>query len=412
MKNREILISQLLFFVFTGSIGSFSSFINLHLEQIVGLTGSQIGFVTFLGLIITVIMNPIWGYIADKTGKHVLLLKMAFLSAAVIGTLYYGSRSFLLVTIVVIVFEALRAPIMPMLEYITINYSEKYHYDFGKVRVFASWGFLIVAMAAGFMVAGLEFELFGNSVGFDGFISLGFAAFGIFIIMNVIALGLMFLLPKADGKVGKTVENEKSFGRNDIKELFTNRRFVFILILSMVGFNTVDAALSYSTMHLVTVLEAAENIVSWVVLFMVTPELILVPSGILLMMKFGFKNWYILAMVTMIFRLGMYSFVTNPLIFAVGGIVHSLMVVMHFIGTIIYIRKVVLPTALGLAFTLLASSMALSRAVLSFMFGWIYENVNSFAVFRIGALIVLVALVLAVKSTHLKEVGDEIGENL
>ena len=408
-KNKEILISQLLFFMFIGSIGSFGSFINLHLEQVVGLTGSQIGFVTFLGLITTVIMNPIWGYIADKTGKHVLLLKMAFLSTVAIGALYYGSRSFLLVVVVVILFEGLRAPMMPLLEYISTNYCAKYKYDFGRVRVVASWGFLIVAMATGFMVAGLEFELFDRSFGFDGFISLEFATFGILIIMSAIAFLLLFLLPNASKKVSKETDDQNSFGKRDVKELLTNRSFVFILVFTMVGFVTVDTLFLYSTMHLVTVLEASENIVSWVAFFAVTPELILLPFGTVLIMKFGFKNWYIFTLFTMILRLVICSFTTSPLIFALSGSVHALMIIMHVIGTISYIRKVVSPSVLGLALTVLASASALSRAFMSFIFGWIYEHISSFAVFRVATLIVLIALVMAIKSKNLKEVGATIG---
>ena len=409
MKNKEILVSQLLFFMFVGSIGSFGSFINLHLEQVVGLTGSQIGFVTFLGLIATVIMNPIWGYLADKTGKHILLLKIAFFSAAVIGGLYYGARGFLMVILAVILFEGLRAPIMPMLEYISTNYCEKYTYDFGKVRVFASWGFLLITMATGFMVAGLEVELFGHLITFGGFMSLEFATFGILMIMSTLALVLMFLLPKEGLKAHKNGDHhQKSFGKKEVKALLTNRPFVFILILTMVGLMTVESAFSYSTMHLVTVLEASENIVSFLAFFMVAPEVILLPFGTVLMWKFGFKKWYVLTLVTMIVRLGVYSFTENPFVFALGGSVHGIMIIMHVIGTITYIRKVVAPKSLGLAFTLLAASMALSRAFLSFMFGWIYENVNSFAVFRVAVLIVCVALGMAIKSKYLKEVGDKI----
>lgn len=410
IKNKEILIPQLLFFMFIGSLGSFINFINLYLSQVVGLPASQIGFITSIGLITTVVMNPIWGYLADKTGKHILILKMAFLSAAGIGALYYGARSFLLILIVVILFESLRAPMMPMLEYISSNYCEKYQYDFGKVRVFGSWGFLLVAMATGFMVAGLELELFGRTLGFDGFISLEFATFGIFIMMNVVAFILLFLLPKADRKTRKvSAHHQKTFGKQEVKELLTNRRFVFILVLTMIGFMTVESAYSYATMHLVETLGASASIVSWMTFFMVVPEVILLPLGTGLTLKFGFKNWYVFTFLTMILRLGIAVFATSPLLFAVSGTVHALMIVMHTIGTIAYIRKVVSPNALGLAFTMLASSIALSRATLSFIFGWIYENMNSFATFRIAALVVLVALVMAVKSKHLKEVGDEIG---
>jgi len=407
--KKEILISQLLFFMFIGSIGSFGSFINLHLEQVVGLTGSQIGFVAFLGLIVTVIMNPIWGYIADKSGKHVLLLKMAFLGTVAIGALYYGSRSFLLIVISVIFFEGLRAPIMPLLEFISTNYCAKYNYDFGRVRVIASWGFLIVAMATGFMVAGLEFELFGRLVSFAGFISLEFATFGILIIMSAIAFLLLFLLPNTSKKENEVTNyQDPSFGKRDVKDLLTNRRFVFILAFTMVGFVTVDTLFLYSTMHLVTVLGASENIVSWIAFFAVVPELILLPFGTVLIMKFGFRNWYIFTVLTMILRLAICSFTTSPLIFALSGGVHALMIIMHVIGTISYIRKVVSPSVLGLALTVLASASALSRAVMSFIFGWIYEHINSFAVFRVATLIVLVALVMAIKSKNLKEVGAEI----
>ena len=390
-----------------GSFGSFGSFINLYLEQIVGLTGSQIGTVILLGVITTVVMNPVWGYLADKTGRHVLLLKMGFLSSAVIGAIYARANNFLMILVIVILFEAMRAPIMGMLEYISTNYSEKYGYDYGKIRVFASLGFLIVAMLTGFMVAGLSLEFSGLVIDFDGFIGLEFATFGIFIFLNLIAVFILFLLPKSEiTQESKVSDQPPVFRKNDVVQLLLNRRFIFILILTMVGFMTVESAFSYSTMHLVTVLHAPENIVSWNALIMVTPELILLPIGTMLMLKFGFKNWYVFSIVTMICRLLIYGFATSPFMFIFGGIFHGIMIVMHISGTLLYIRKVVPANVLGLAFTILASSMAFSRGLLSFVFGWLYE-VNSFFVFRVAAAIVLIALVMAVRSGALNEVEKE-----
>jgi len=392
-----------------GSMGAFGSFINLHLEQIVGLTGSQIGFITFVGLITIVIVNPIWGYLADKTGKHAFLLKLGFFAAVATGALYFSMRHFLLIVIVVILFEGLRAPIIPMLDFLSTDYAEKQNYDYGRIRVYAAWGWMSIAMATGFMVAGMELNIFGYSFGFPGFMSLEFATFGMFIIMSFVAACLTFLLPKPAPIVSPDQAVKKgSFGKKDVKELLMNRRFVFILVLTMLGFVTLEAAFSYSTMHLVTALGASEGIVSWVALFTVAPEIMILPFGTVLLLRFGFKNWYLFALATMMLRLAVYGFATNPIIFAAGGMVHGVMIVMHVIGTIAYIRKVVAPNSLGLAFTLLASSMALSRAVLSFGFGWVYENISSFAVFRVAMIFVLVALILAIKSRHLKEVSNEI----
>lgn len=408
-KNREILISKLAFFMLVGSFGAFLNFINLYLEQVIGLTGSQIGFITFIGLIVTVIMNPIWGYLADKTGKHAFFLKLTFLSAAVMGAIYSGSRSFMMIIIVSIVFEGLRAPIMPLLDYLATNYSEKYHYNYGKIRVFASLGFLLVAMATGFMVAGIELEWFGVSIGFTGFMSIEFATFGIFIIMNALAVLLLFFLPKQETKMDQTQkEAKKSFDKKDIRALFSNRPFIFALILTMLGFMTLESTFSFSTMHLVTTLGASEGIISWVAFFMVAPELIVLPMGTFLVSRIGFKKWYVFTFITMLVRLIIYSFTMTPLIFAVAGMFHTIMVVMHFTGTISFIRKVVPAHVLGLAFTIFASAMALSRAVLSFLFGWLYENIDSFAVFRVAILIVLIAFFMTLKSRYLKEIGNEI----
>jgi len=52
--------------------------------------------------------------------------------------------------------------------------------------------------------------------------------------------------------------------------------------------------------------------------------------------------------------------------------------------------------------------MALSRALLSFLFGWLYENIDSFAVFRVAVLLVVIAFFMTLKSRFLKEIGDEI----
>lgn len=407
MRNRGILISKLLFLMLFASFGAFGSFINLYLEQVIGLTGSQIGLVIFLGLVTTVVMNPIWGYLADKTGKHVLFLKTGFLSAALFGVLYYRANSFTMIIIAVILFEAFRAPIMGMLEYLSTNYSEKYHYDYGKIRVFASLGFLVSAMIIGVLVGGATLNIFQMDIAFEGIISLEVATFDIFIALNVVALIIMFFLPKKENDAKAKQIDKQPFRKSDVIGLLKNRRYIFILVLTMVGFMTVDSAFSYAIMHLVTTLHAPENIVSWNALFMVAPELILLPIGTMLMVKLGFKNWYIFSIITMILRLLIYGFATNPFVFILGGVFHCIMIVMHISGTLIYIRKVVPANVLGLAFTLLASSMAFSRGVLSFLFGWLYE-INSFYVFRVAAVIVVIALIMAARNKDLKEIGSEI----
>ena len=126
------------------------------------------------------------------------------------------------------------------------------------------------------------------------------------------------------------------------------------------------------------------------------------------MKRVGFKRWYLFAVSTMVVRMGIYSFATSVPLIVVASLVHGLGITTHIAGNIAYIRKVVPPNVMGLAFTVMVSFMALSRAALSFLFGYIYDHVDGFMVFRVTTGILFVALLWVAKSTHLKEVGDEI----
>ena len=410
MSKKNIIILQILFFVFAAANGAFVNFINLHLEQVVGLTGSEIGFVASMSMIAMMVMNPVWGYIGDKTGKYVFLLKVAWALAVLTAVFYFNSRTLSLVVAASVLLEGGRAALFPFLDLIASNYCEENQFNFGKIRVFASLGFMSFSMLTGFFIAGLQIPWFdGATIGFDGFMSLEFATFGIFITLNILGLAFSFLMPKSDAKNDDQKRSDiEKMNKEDAKQLLKNKKYLYIVVFSMISLVTMEAVHLYSAMHLVTELGAPENIVSWLVMFMVTPEFILLPLGVIIVKKFGFKNWYIFALLTMILRLGVYSLTTNVMLFVLVSASHGVMICMSVTGNIAYMRKVVEPRVRGLAFTILASSMALSRAILSFIFGWIYENISSFAVFRTGTVILLIALAMVIFSKSLNEVGKEI----
>lgn len=407
MKRCNILILQLLSFTVAGANGAVMNFINLHLEQVVGLTGSEIGLVAMVSMVLLIVINPIWGYLGDKTGKHVLLFKVSFFATILMAALYFASRTLMAVLIVATLFEAARAAIFPFFDLITTNYCDKVKYDFGKVRVFASIGFMISTMGVGFIIAGLEIALFGRTFGFDGFLDIQVAIFGTFIILMFASLILAFFVPKPDG-MEKKGDDGKRFNKEDIKLLLTNKRYLFVLVFIALSLVTLESAKMYLGNHMVMELGTSENIMSWLTLVMVGPELILMPLGSTIIKKVGFKKWYIFAISTMIMRMAIYSFTTNIAIIVIVSLVHGLGMMTHVAGNIAYIRKVVPANVMGLAFTVMVSFMALCRAGLSFAFGYIYEHMDGFTLFRVTTIILMGGLIWVLKSKCLKEVGDEI----
>jgi len=408
LKQHPILVLQVLSFTIMGAAGTFMNFMNLYLEEVIGLTGSQIGTVPMVSLIPVILLTPLFGYIGDKTGKHVLMIRLAFFTTALTFYLYSLSNRFLVILVVAALFEASRALIPAFLDLITTDQCEKAGYDFGKVRVLASYGFLSVTMLVGFLIDDVQFTLFGRSFAFESLLSIRTAVFGTFIILMLTSLVFSFFLPGGEGKK-KEVDAQKSrFNRNDVKELLSNKQYRFMVlfvILSLIAFET---AKTFFANHLVIGLGAPRSIVSWMTLIMVGPELIMLPLGSKVIRKFGFKNWYVLTMVTMIIRMVVYSITSNVFVFAMAGVVHSIGITTHIAGNIIFVRKVVPAKVLGLAFTIMTSTWALSRAVLSLIYGTLYEWFDGFAVFRAATMLLVLGLILVLKSDCLKEVGDEI----
>jgi len=91
----------------------------------------------------------------------------------------------------------------------------------------------------------------------------------------------------------------------------------------------------------------------------------------------------------------------------VVSLVHGIGIVTHIAGNIAFIRHVVEPKVLGLAFTLMMSLSAFSRAVMSFVYGLLYEHFDGFAVFRLATVFVFCGFLWVLKSKCLKEVENE-----
>jgi PPP family 3-phenylpropionic acid transporter len=391
-----------------GGTGAFTNYINLYLEQVVGFTGSQIGLVTMISMGFIIVVNPILGYVGDKTGKHVLILKCAFFLTTVFTVIYSQSNTFFMILIMAILLEISRACIPPFFDLITSDYCYKVGFDFGKVRVFASIGFMITVMSIGFIIAGVQVPwLNGQTIGFDGFLSIRTAVFGAIIILLGLSFILMFFVPSPEDMKSKGSPTAK-FNRQDIKALFENKRLRFILVFIILSLVALESAKTFVGNHLVVGLGSAENIVSLMTFVMVLPELILLPFGSKIIRKVGFKNLYIFSSLTMLGRTLIYSYTSNIAVFAAVSLVHGFGVMTHVSGNIAFIRKVVEPKVLGLAFTIMVSVLGFGRAIMSYIYGLLYEHFDGFAVFRLATVLLFCGFLWVLNSKCLKEVGDEI----
>jgi len=408
MRPHSILVLKVLCFTLITFWGLYANFINLHLEQEVGLTGTQFGAVTTVSMLPVIVLTPILGYIGDKTKKHVLMLRISLLAISIMLCIFSISNTFLIILIVATLFEASRAIVPSFWDFIVTDHCARVGYDFGKVRVYGSYGFLIVIMGVGFMIAGVQIPWFGGNLGFEGFLGIREALFGTLIGLMLISFVCSFFVPDPNESETKGEASSSKFEWADVKALLANKPYLFIVLFSLLTMGTFETATMFFGNHLVVGLGASENILSWLTLIMVGPEFILLPMGYRIINKMGFKNFYLFTVLIMIARTLVYSFTGSVALFAAVSVVHGTGVVMNILGNLVFIRKAVPKKALGLALSIMMSLVALSRAILSVVYGALYEQFDGFAVFQMATALLICGFLLALRSNALKEVGDEI----
>lgn len=379
MTDRYSLSFKLFYFIYFGAVGTFMPYINVYLEKSVGLSGSQIGLITALSLMLGVCIIPIWGIVGDKTKKYNALLKFSIAGALVMVTLYYKAATYSMIILCAIGLEMIRLGTIPMADTLTTKYCHKTSSNYGTIRGMGSLGFMISSMVVGFLA---------DKFGLDG------PLFASYAFLLVIALPICFTLPK-DSRDG---DSQNKVQKGSFKELLTNKKYIFILIITMLTTVIVDSAMNYAGNHLLSTLGGSESLISWMVFFTVLPEVIFLMIAIKVIKRLGFKKFYILVVASMILRFLVYSLVGNAYAFLAVSIVHCLGISIVTVGNLTYIRKSVKPSVLGTAITLFNAAISIGRGFFGYIFGIVYEYGNSYMIFMIGTVAFIVALLILVRT--------------
>jgi len=118
-----------------------------------GMTPNQIGTVLALGMLFRVLVAPVTGLIADaRNDRRGMMLLLYAVMFAGYGALNWASGAVLILAVVVPANVAGGA-ITPLLESVSVRLSERFGFDYGHVRLWASSLFVLGNVLAGFLVS-------------------------------------------------------------------------------------------------------------------------------------------------------------------------------------------------------------------------------------------------------------------
>ena len=139
------------FYLFYYSIvGTFMPYWNLYLQD-QGFNYQQIGILSSIAIITRFFAPLIWGWIADKSGKRMLLVRIAtWMEACIWFAIFIIPNSFQSIALLMLVFSFFQNAILAQFEGVTLFWlGEKRAELYGKVRKWGSVGFIVGVFAIG-----------------------------------------------------------------------------------------------------------------------------------------------------------------------------------------------------------------------------------------------------------------------
>ncbi|WP_167747113.1 MFS transporter [Cohnella luojiensis] len=155
----------------------FISFLPTYSAQ-VGVSGTHIGLILGLGSLISIVAQPLWGMVSDKsrTIKKVLLLLLT--ASILVGTLLYQANHVWSLVVLVALMNVFYLPTDPLVESLNFQTSQRENVGYGSVRMFGALGYACVSLTAGYALKLWSMD------------SLSWIFLGIGIAALVLALGL------------------------------------------------------------------------------------------------------------------------------------------------------------------------------------------------------------------------------
>ena len=140
-------LSSFYFFYFA-LLGAWAPFWGPYLQS-EGFNSVDIGYLAAI-IHITKIFSPsIWGYLADKTGQHLQVVRFGSLLAFLCFLFIFLGSNFWLLAGVVTAYSFFWNAVLAQFEVITISHLADHHHSYGRVRLWGSIGFIAAVVGLG-----------------------------------------------------------------------------------------------------------------------------------------------------------------------------------------------------------------------------------------------------------------------
>lgn len=117
-----------------------------------GFSASQIGELTAIMLASRIIAPNIWGWLADRSGQRMRIVRMASLASVIVFSVIFIRQDYLWIALTLLLFSFFWNASLPQFEVTTLQHLGARSHHYSKVRVWGSLGFIAVVLSLGWLL--------------------------------------------------------------------------------------------------------------------------------------------------------------------------------------------------------------------------------------------------------------------
>ena len=151
MKKQKFPINLFLPYLgFYSAQAIFGTYLNLYLND-VGFSKTQMGMFTSLSTLLVLIVQPLWGYVSDRSKTKNRILNLLLIAGATTILGFYLNINYWWIMVVNCLFCVSYNPVPPLLDNLSLETleSSKSIFDFGHIRLGGTVGYAIGVLTAG-----------------------------------------------------------------------------------------------------------------------------------------------------------------------------------------------------------------------------------------------------------------------
>ncbi|HEY2493033.1 MAG TPA: MFS transporter [Paenibacillus sp.] len=139
-------------FLYFALLALFIPFLPVFLDD-QGLSPSQIGFIVGTGGFITILAQPLWGMISDRTKTIRKVVLFLLVGATIAGYFLFNSTSYGMLILFAMLVYFFLMPIDPLTESLNFRVSEGMGISYGSIRTYGALGYGVMSLITGYLMS-------------------------------------------------------------------------------------------------------------------------------------------------------------------------------------------------------------------------------------------------------------------